>query len=392
MSPLGLSSPDQNITITIVIIFPVVAFLVLCVRIAGRASSRQFGRDDGLACTAMVLSILETYFSFMFIKTNFVGINPGDIPRHDPTPGLMWNYVVQILYNPILGLVKGIDSALPAPPLRAEAQGAAVHLMGEHGECRPYGGGSIHYRPAVHTHREDVGLLRPGKVREQADPIHHDIGVQYIDGPLDPGATPEDLHRPKDPTAHQDRTHVLVLAWIHRCSVTVMSVIRMVLLIQGLFMSASSLDPDGNVGFATSAIETNPAVITASAPALRPLLRAWFPRLFGVTDRDQLAGNTIARRVLGTSAMGTRLTRMRSQHSRMVRGGGSPKLSEEEEAFPSALLLSNGILQRSVVHIHYEPNPGLADGSAFERRVQGAVVHSNPGEYLTQGEREMGFV
>lgn len=29
-----------------------------------------------------------------------------DIPLHDPTQGALWNYVVQILYNPILALVK----------------------------------------------------------------------------------------------------------------------------------------------------------------------------------------------------------------------------------------------------------------------------------------------
>ncbi|RYP52210.1 hypothetical protein DL769_010716 [Monosporascus sp. CRB-8-3] len=138
-------------------------------------------------------------------------------------------------------------------------------------------------------------------------------------------------------------------------------------------MTPSSLDPDGKFGFATSAIETNLAIITASAPTLRPLLRAWFPRLFGVTDRDQLAGNTMARRVLGTSATGGRLARMRSQQSRMVRSDGSvPKLSEEE-ALPSTLLSSNGIMQRSVVRIHYEPNPGVADGSAPDRWVGGFI-------------------
>lgn len=40
------------------------------------------------------------------IKTNFVGIEPEDVPPHDPTQGLIWAYAVQILYNPILALVK----------------------------------------------------------------------------------------------------------------------------------------------------------------------------------------------------------------------------------------------------------------------------------------------
>ena len=40
------------------------------------------------------------------IKTNFIGIPAEQVPRHDPTQGLIWAYAVQILYNPILALVK----------------------------------------------------------------------------------------------------------------------------------------------------------------------------------------------------------------------------------------------------------------------------------------------
>lgn len=43
---------------------------------------------------------------YLVIKTNFVGIPADQIPQHDPTEGLIWAYTVQILYNPILALVK----------------------------------------------------------------------------------------------------------------------------------------------------------------------------------------------------------------------------------------------------------------------------------------------
>lgn len=42
----------------------------------------------------------------LVIKTNFIGIPAERIPAHDPTEGLIWSYAVQILYNPILALVK----------------------------------------------------------------------------------------------------------------------------------------------------------------------------------------------------------------------------------------------------------------------------------------------
>ncbi|KAH8848201.1 hypothetical protein MCOR27_006573 [Pyricularia oryzae] len=44
--------------------------------------------------------------SYLFIKTNFIGVRAQFIREHDPKPGRRWNYAVQVLYNPILPLVK----------------------------------------------------------------------------------------------------------------------------------------------------------------------------------------------------------------------------------------------------------------------------------------------
>ena len=51
----------------------------------------------------------------------------------------------------------------------------------------------------------------------------------------------------------------------------------------------ANADPTYNIGFVTSAIETNLALITASAPALMPLLKAWFPNVFGQNVSDTSA-------------------------------------------------------------------------------------------------------
>lgn len=48
----------------------------------------------------------RTYIATSVIRTNFIGISIRDIPPFDPIPGAVWNYAVQILYNPILALVK----------------------------------------------------------------------------------------------------------------------------------------------------------------------------------------------------------------------------------------------------------------------------------------------
>jgi len=55
------------------------------------------------------MSIGETSATYMFMKTNFIGIHITDVPApgtYPGTPGLIWNFAVQVLYNPILALVK----------------------------------------------------------------------------------------------------------------------------------------------------------------------------------------------------------------------------------------------------------------------------------------------
>jgi hypothetical protein len=128
-----ITTPMQQFGFAIVVFFPVLAFICCCMRVYTRFSTKQFGLDDLLVCTAMVcfwpslpsrllpgrkkrhanlcnqvLSLGETASTYMFMKTNFIGIHFKDVPvgAYDPTPGLIWNFTVQVLYNPILALVK----------------------------------------------------------------------------------------------------------------------------------------------------------------------------------------------------------------------------------------------------------------------------------------------
>lgn len=110
-------------------------------------------------------------------------------------------------------------------------------------------------------------------------------------------------------------------------------------------MLKNPVSADASIGFVTSAIETNLALITASAPALRPLLRTWFPRLFRM-DRDEVVGNT-ERRVLGTAA--TRMTRLKSQTQL------KSQTRRESEDMNEAILPFNGVVRNSDVIIRYTP-------------------------------------
>lgn len=76
-----------------------------------------------------------------------------------------------------------------------------------------------------------------------------------------------------------------------RPSVTAASFARLMILVVGLYNLAPVANPDPtyNIGFVTSAIETNLALITASAPALMPLLKSWFPNVFGQNNSEPSA-------------------------------------------------------------------------------------------------------
>ena len=50
--------------------------------------------------------ILQTN-EFVELKLRFVGVHIADVPKDtDPIPGNQWRFICQLLYNPILGLVK----------------------------------------------------------------------------------------------------------------------------------------------------------------------------------------------------------------------------------------------------------------------------------------------
>ncbi|KAI0808451.1 hypothetical protein GGR55DRAFT_192125 [Xylaria sp. FL0064] len=337
--PFSYSSTQQNLAIGIIIAMVALAFVVLCVRVAGRVSSHQFALDDTLVCIAMVLSILETAASYMFIKTNFIGIRWEDIPPHDPIPGLVWNYAIEILYNPILALVK-TSILLFLQRLFGQRPGVRRFILWMNGA-------NIGMMIAVFfaTVLQCIPINKTWELGLQGTCINRRIlftissSFNIVTDMLMLALPLRIFINLKIPR----RTKIaLMIVFLLGFLTTITSIARLVLLVQGLFMLKTNLSADANIGFVTSAIETNLALITASAPALRPLLRTWFPKIFRV-DRDEIVGNT-ERRVLGTAA--TRMTRLKSQTQLQSQ---SPRKSEE------AIMTFNGIVKKSDIIIRYNP-------------------------------------
>ncbi|KAI5918551.1 CFEM domain-containing protein [Camillea tinctor] len=274
-------SPLQQGGFFILFFFPSIALIVVVLRVYGRLKARQFGWDDVLICMAMVFSIAETGCSYMGMRTTYFGVHIYDIPpTADRSLGMKWNYLIQILYNPILALVK---SSVLMFLLRIGGQQRKIRY-------------SIHSLNVF-----NIGLMIAISVTVifQCSPIPYfweQIRDPTLEGTcVDTGAF---YIATAGLTIFTDVLVLMLPFWIFMglkmsvklkvaimavfllgAIVTIVSILRLLWIIE---VSLYPMAPDGtyDIRFTYSAVETNLAIITASGPALRPLFIVWFPRLF----------------------------------------------------------------------------------------------------------------
>ncbi|KAI1799437.1 hypothetical protein F4811DRAFT_543790 [Daldinia bambusicola] len=364
-------SPLQQGGFFILFFFPSIALLVVGLRVYGRVKSRQFGWDDGLACMAMMFSIAETGCSYMAMRTAFLGVHVYDIPRTaDVSLGMYWNYVIQILYNPILALVK---CSVLMFLLRIGGQRRRIRY-------------SIH---ALNIFTIGLMIAIFVTVIFQCSPISY--FWKRITNPTLPGKCIDTGIFYVTTAALTIFTDVLVLAlpfWIFMglkmapkvkfaimvvfllgAVVTVVSILRMLWIIE-TSLYQMKFDYSYDIRFTYSAVETNLAIITASGPALRPLFMVWFPRFFtslrGTGNQNYRyrdgpyalndTGNTNKPSTNGNSSKGDHLYGTSSFALRDMKGrteirSHSPTTSEEE------IMTYNGIVRTTEVEIEFVPRP-----------------------------------
>lgn len=170
-----------------------------------------------------------------------------------------------------------------------------------------------------------------------------------------------------------------------RNSVTVVGILRLVWLVDISF-SPMTGDFSYDIRFTYSSVETNLAIITACGPALRPLLKSWFPRFFaslssgaasgapygskyGVnasTDGKTLRSGTgisaskVGKHTYGASSFAMKEMKRGTTEIRDV----SPSGSEEE------IMTYNGIVRTTEVDVRYGDTKSNTDRSVEEGRVQ----------------------
>jgi hypothetical protein len=127
------------------------------------------------------------------------------------------------------------------------------------------------------------------------------------------------------------------------------------------FYGPAPSDPTYDLRFIYSAVETNLAIIAASAPVLRGLFGLWFPKMFasfGGSKRSYTDGSKSHHpSQSGTGSQGSRhieTFHMKNVKTRSEIRSYSPSGSEEE------IMTYNGIIRTREVDVSYDRNPETA--------------------------------
>ncbi|ORY67539.1 uncharacterized protein BCR38DRAFT_456273 [Pseudomassariella vexata] len=304
-------------------------------RIYSRLRVKQFGWDDILISLAMARKIPEVHAS---MRTAYLGVHVYDIPRAaNLSDGMMWNYVIQILYNPILALVKG--SVL-----------LFILRIGGHRRSIRY---SIHVLNIFNSGLA-VGIFIT--VIFQCKPIPY-FWERVTDSTLK-GTCVDTGAFYVSTAALTILTDLLVLAlprlkfalmsvFLLGAVVTVISTLRLVWLV-GTSLFPPPEDFTYNIRFTYSAVETNLAIMAASGPALRPLFTQYGPGGEGMSgDRSRKLRTNGSRHQFqyGMSSF------VMKDMKRQTTGENSPTASKEE------ILAHGGIVQTTEVDVEYGKKP-----------------------------------
>ncbi|KZL81294.1 cfem domain-containing protein [Colletotrichum incanum] len=371
------SSPLQKVIMAILFVFTLTAFLTWALRMYSKITSKQIGLDDWFMTGATFFSIALLGPTYMFFKYYYAGFPTSSLPEAwDPSPMLFWNWIMQVLYNPILALVK---SSVLVFLLR----------LGGHKPGVRY---AIYALNAINLATMVAIFL---VVLFQTIPINAfwDSTIpkqREIDGPLFYIVS-------AIITIVTDFFVLAIPFWIFlglkmRMAAKIglivvflaggVSIIVAILRVHELRKKFYNLDPGydarNGIGDTYSAIEVNLSIIAACIPALRPLFRKWMPGMFSNKSSAGNAGynssqyapygvgtgnGTGASRLnRNTAGNGFPLKDMRNTHTEIR--GHSPDGSEEE------IMTFNGIIRTTNVQVTYnDPNSFMTDKESGTENV-----------------------
>ncbi|KAI8679160.1 hypothetical protein NCS57_00192800 [Fusarium keratoplasticum] len=345
------TTPRQSAVVVLTFLFPAISLVIFSLRAYGRLKTRQWGIDDYLCGFATLLALVMMGPTYMYIKLSFVGFHNYEVPQpYDAAPGLWWFYVAQMIYNPILAFVK---ASVLVFLLRLGGQKKAVRWS-IHGlnifnvlhaisvffvallQCLPI---EANWDFAVKANA--VCVAREFHVIASILTILTDFLVLGIPFWIFLG-----LKMPMGTKV------ALIGVFMVGLVVIIVALIRLVEICKIYYASKPTDDFFYSITIVYSTIEVNLAIISASVPALRYLVRNWFPQLFGSSAKGKYdtSGQMYYGQASRTGARTTDHIGLKdirgSRHHTEIRSE-SPTGSEEE------IMTYNGIIRTMDVHQSY---------------------------------------
>ncbi|KAK6833381.1 hypothetical protein PG987_008075 [Apiospora arundinis] len=352
--------PKQAVALFIIVFWTVLAFVAFSLRVWTRLRvTRQWGIDDTLMVPAVLCSVLMSAPFYMYAKLGYFGWHKEDVPLDfDPSPGLWWFYLSQIFYNPILALVKCsvLVFILRVGGLRTGVRWACFGLI----TFTALQAVAIFF--AVLLQCLPIEANWDMKARANAKCIDNafHITISSITILTDILVVALPFYVFLGLKMRRATKIAVICVFALGGVVTIVGIVRIWGVIQLFYYPDPNGDTFYDIKMVLSVVEVNTAIVTACAPALRPLLRHFFPRSSHRNFSKKIYGN---------------MSRTRSHHHHQnqnsiamkpLRGFDSPHHSGHVEVRGStptgsdeAIMTYNGIMRTMDVKVQYEDTESL---------------------------------
>ncbi|KAF4121704.1 hypothetical protein GMORB2_1543 [Geosmithia morbida] len=280
--------PLQAFALFIIVFFTGLAFFVYCLRVYSRIRLHTWGIG-----TCFYLLLLSSYPAPIpdDIKLNYFGWKAKDVPEFDPQPGLWWFYMAQILYNPVLALVKAsilvfllrlveqstrVRWAIEFLNAFNALQCVAVFLVAIF-QCLPV---KANWDQTLRADPDTRCIGNSFHIISSSITLLTDIVIAAL-----PVWIFMRLNMPW--TTKMAAMGFFLLGII----VTVIGIVRLLNVVKLLYFPEEIGDRYHSIAITLNTVEVNVAIISASAPALHTLLRDCLPHCFAGDSSRRSQGN-----------------------------------------------------------------------------------------------------
>ncbi|KAK3330526.1 hypothetical protein B0H66DRAFT_66210 [Apodospora peruviana] len=283
-TPVGPVPPSsfQDFGMFLLVFFPTLSVVVCALRLYSKHMAKRLWIDDWIILLAVILIVPQAVFAAIFLKCGYWGIHDADIPPHPRNLGYFWNYLNQVVYNPILSLVK-VSALLFL--LRVGGTKKRVKLA-----CTAMIWFNLlqlfSFLPVVVFQCDPVEWNWRGSAQGKCiKGAVFSTTLAAINLLTDMLTLWIPFWAFLDLKVNKRVRNALLGVFCVGILVICIGAVRLYSIIRSFYLKPE--DNNWTLGYTTNTIEINLSVLAASAPALWPLARRWFPRAFQSLGLDR---------------------------------------------------------------------------------------------------------